>query len=324
MNLPTNMPTNPPTNPLTDLRTDTPTLQVFALNSLVPLFMSGADARTFLQGQLSNDLRKLTPEHALLASCNSARGRVQTVITLLERDDGIVALAPAAMARRLLTRLRSYVLRSKVAFVDEPAYVLAPLTAAQAAGIVDSPPQTPGNCVTRNTLSLLRWWSASERYLLLAPRAAVRASNDPEEDLRWRRADIAAGIAQVYPETHELFVAQMLNLDLLSGISFDKGCYTGQEIIARTHFRGTIKRRMLRFTASCAVPSPGTRVLQGDTHAGEVVDACAGSPGSGLGCELLAVVSLDQIGGALSLDGIGDSSLTPLGLPYVIPRAAAA
>ncbi len=103
-----------------------PTLQVSALNSLVPLVISGADARTFLQGQLSNDLRKLTPERALLASCNSARGRVQTVLTLLERDDGIVALTPTAMAKRLLTRLRTYVLRSKVAFVGGPEYLLAP------------------------------------------------------------------------------------------------------------------------------------------------------------------------------------------------------
>lgn len=140
----------------------------------------------------------------------------------------------------------------------------------------------------------------------------------------WRRADIAAGLPQVYPETHELFVAQMLNLDLLSGISFDKGCYTGQEIIARTHFRGTIKRRMLRFTAACAAPSPGTRVVHEGEHAGEVVDACAGSPDTGHGCELLAVVSLDRAPSALALDGIADSSLTPLGLPYVIPQAAAA
>jgi folate-binding protein YgfZ len=294
------------------------------LAGLTPVSIGGADARTFLQGQLSSDLRRLTPQHALLASCNSAQGRVQAVLTLIERDDGIVAVVPATVAKRLVTRLRGYVLRSKVTFVEESTHVLAPLTAAQAAGMVDVLPQTAGACITQGALSVMRWWSADERYLLLAPRTAVQATDDVAEDLRWRRADIAAGLPQVYPETHESFVAQMLNLDLLGGISFDKGCYTGQEIVARTHYRGTIKRRMLRFTADCAAPAPGTRVLQAGTHAGEVVDACAADPKAGRGCELLAVISVDRMDGALTLDGVADSALTRLDLPYAIPQAEAA
>jgi folate-binding protein YgfZ len=301
-----------------------PVPAVSALTDLTPVIIGGADARTFLQGQLSNDLRRLTPQHALLASCNSAQGRVQAVLTLIERDEGIIAVVPATMAKRLVTRLRGYVLRSRVNLVDEPTHVLAPLTAAQASGVVDALPQTPGACVTQGLLSLLRWWSTEERYLLVAPRTAVQATDDVAADLRWRRADIAAGLPQVYPETHESFVAQMLNLDLLGGISFDKGCYTGQEIVARTHYRGTIKRRMLRFTANCPAPAPGTRVLQAGTHAGEVVDACATDQAPGSGCELLAVISVDRMGGALALDGMAGSSLTRLELPYVIPQAEAA
>jgi folate-binding protein YgfZ len=295
-----------------------------SLVSLASVVIGGADARTFLQGQLSSDLRQLTPQRALLASCNSAQGRVQAVLTLLERDDGITAVVPASMAKRLVTRLRGYVLRSKVTFVDEPGQVLVPLTAAQAAGMVDALPQTPGACVTRGALSVLRWWSADERYLLIAPRDAVQVTDGTEEDLRWHRADIAAGLPQVHPQTHESFVAQMLNLDLLGGISFDKGCYTGQEIVARTHYRGTIKRRMLRFTADCEVPAPGTRVLHAGTHAGEVVDACTAAPESGHRCELLAVISLDHVDGALALDGIAGSALTRSNLPYDIPQARAA
>lgn len=295
-----------------------------SLLSLTSVVIGGADARTFLQGQLSNDLRHLTPQRALLASCNSAQGRVQAVVTLLGRDDGITAVVPASMAKRLVTRLRGYVLRSKVTFVDEPGQVLVPLTAAQAAGRVDALPQTPGACVTRDALSVLRWWSTDERYLLIAPRDAVQVTDGTEEDRRWHRADIAAGLPQVYPRTHESFVAQMLNLDLLGGISFDKGCYTGQEIVARTHYRGTIKRRMLRFTADCEVPAPGTRVLHAGTHAGEVVDACTAAPESGHRCELLAVISLDHVDGALTLDGIAGSALTRSNLPYAIPQARAA
>jgi folate-binding protein YgfZ len=292
-----------------------------SLVSLASVVIGGADARLFLQGQLSNDLRHLTPQRALLASCKSAQGRVQAVVTLLERDDGITAVVSASMAKRLVTRLRGYVLRSKVTFVDEPGQVLVPLTAARAAGMVDALPQAPGVCVTRDALTVLRWWSADERYLLIAPRDAAPVAGESDADLHWRCADIAAGLPHVYPQTHESFVAQMLNLDLLGAISFDKGCYTGQEIVARTHYRGTIKRRMLRFAADCEVPAPGTRVLHAGTHAGEVVDACMAAPESGHRCELLAVVSLDHVDGALTLDGMAGSALTRSKLPYDIPQA---
>jgi folate-binding Fe-S cluster repair protein YgfZ len=109
----------------------------------------------------------------------------------------------------------------------------------------------------------------------------------------------------------------MLNLDALRGISFDKGCYTGQEIIARTHYRGAIKRRMFKFAAACTAPAPGTRVVNGNAHAGEVVDAVSTAPG----CELLAVVNLDHATAALSLDGVPDSVLTRLTLPYSLETA---
>jgi tRNA-modifying protein YgfZ len=295
-----------------------------ALSSLTAVLITGADARTFLQGQLSCDLRRLAPQAALLGSCNSAQGRVQIVLTLVQRDDGIAVIVPATLATRLVTRLRGYVLRSKVQFPEEPALVLAPLTADQASGLVEALPQMPGTSVTRGSLSLMRWWSADERYLLIAPRESLPTHEAPETDLNWRRADIAAGLPQVYPETHESFVAQMLNLDLLGGISFDKGCYTGQEIVARTHYRGTIKRRMLRFAADCASPVPGTRIVHAGTHAGEVVDACAATAGSGHDCELLAVISMDHMHGALELDGMADSALTRLTLPYALPQAEAA
>jgi len=128
----------------------------------------------------------------------------------------------------------------------------------------------------------------------------------------WRLAGIRAGLPQVYPQTYESFVAQMLNLDLLGGIAFEKGCYTGQEIIARTHFRGAIKRRMFRFQCACPPPAPGTRVLAGEQHAGDVVDAAA----TGDGCELLAVVSLAQADAELELESNRGARIQKLPLPY--------
>jgi folate-binding protein YgfZ len=228
--------------------------------SLGALLVSGADARPFLQGQLSADVDALTPANAVLASCNSAQGRVQAVLWLVERSNGIALVLPASMAERTATRLRRYVLRSKVRI--------------EAASSAIELPQ-----------------------------------GHPYGEADWRLAGIRAGLPQVYPETYEAFVAQMLNLDLLGGVSFEKGCYTGQEIIARTHFRGAIKRRMFRFEYTGEPPTPGTRVRAGHQHAGDVVDAASG--------ELLAVINLAQHDAELKVENGGQ--LKKLPLPYVIP-----
>jgi folate-binding protein YgfZ len=231
--------------------------------TLGALRVSGADARSFLQGQLSADIDALAPARPLLASCNSAQGRVQAVVWLVERSDGIALLLPASVLERTALRLRKYVLRSKVA-IDQ----------------LQELPDLP----------------------------EAHAYREPD----WRLAGIRAGLPQVYPETHEAFVAQMLNLDLLGGVSFEKGCYTGQEIIARTHFRGAIKRRMFLFKSSSPPAVPGTRILAGDQHAGDVVDAAATQEGS----ELLAVITLAQQDAALELETNRGATLTKLPLPY--------
>jgi folate-binding protein YgfZ len=233
--------------------------------SLRAVRVSGADTRSFLQGQLSADIDALTPARPLLASCNSAQGRVQAVLWLVERSDDIALLLPASMVERTVTRLQKYVLRSKV------------------------------------------------RIEALAEEVELPASHAYRES-DWRLAGIRAGLPQVYPETHEAFVAQMLNLDLLGGVSFDKGCYTGQEIIARTHFRGAINRRMFRFASGNPPPVPGTRLLVGDQHAGDVVDAAATNAGS----ELLAVINLTQQDATLELESNRGATLTKLPLPYSV------
>jgi len=261
------------------------------LRALGTILVGGTDARTFLQGQLSADLASLTAEQALLASCNSAQGRVQGVMWVVEHRDGIVLVLPEAMVEPITARLRKYVLRSKV--------TIAPATARLCVTAID-PDAVPAGA------SCIRLPGHEDVLALTEGAAQV----DPARELRWQLEGIRAGLPQVYPATHEVFVAQMLNLDLLGGISFDKGCYTGQEIIARTHYRGAIKRRMLRFSAACPPPEPGTRILSGESHAGDVVDA-APTPD---GCELLAVIALAHAKDELRLsDG---SPLRKLDLPY--------
>ena len=284
---------------------------IAATTSPLPQFgticVTGTDARSFLQGQLSFDLDRLGPGQLQVACCNSAQGRVQAIVWLVERSDCLVLLLPASMVDTTIARLRKYVLRSKVK-IESGQERLAVYAGA--------PHFSPGQRlqhVEQGQVSLIAWPGAaddaSRTLMLAAPHAAATANGTADA---WHLQDIRAGLPQVYAPTHELFVAQMLNLDLLNGISFDKGCYTGQEIIARTHYRGSIKRRMFRFAARCPPPAPATRIVAGEVHAGDVVDAAQTAEG----CELLAVISLQQLDMALRLDGQPGGELQRLELPY--------
>lgn len=278
----------------------------FSLPHLGAIVVTGPDARTYLQGQLSFDMDTLTPSRMELASCNSSQGRVQALLWMIERPEAVVLILPIEMVDMTVARLRKYVLRSK-AKIESAAnrWVIGGSFTH-----LDAAPRTHRQ---QADLSLVAWPGSTGRTLLVAP-SDSSLRDDPSSQERWRLADIEAGLPQVYAPTHERFVAQMLNVDLLEGISFQKGCYTGQEIIARTHFRGTVKRRMLRFSASCPRPAPGTRVVGADgEHAGDVVDAA----GTSAGCELLAVVSLDRLGSPLH---VNEAALEQLTLPYELNR----
>lgn len=272
------------------------------------ILLSGADARSFLQGQLTADLDTLDPHRVLLAACNSPQGRVQAVLRIIERGDGIALILPGTMVETIAARLRKYVLRSKVKI--EPGAKSLALIGRDALPANVAPAGAHAHHEHAGT-SYIHLPGHEQILVLDAPAAS---SSDSAAHAQWHLDDIRAGLPQVYPQTHEAFVAQMLNLDLLDGISFEKGCYTGQEIIARTHFRGAIKRRMFRFTASCLPPAPGTRILAGEAHAGDVVDAAA----SGEGSELLAVVSLAHAQEQLRLELVPVVELKKEPLPYVI------
>jgi folate-binding protein YgfZ len=281
------------------------------MNLFTPILVTGADARSYLQGQLTCDIDKLTRNNALLACCNSAQGRVQAVFTLIERSDGIILLVVPEMADRTIARLRKYILRSKVTIEDAGTRLsISGLTASQLTQSGAARLDAVSTHQQSETGSVVRWHDAQvERYILIASSDVAGLPSLTRNE--WLLFDIRAGLPHIFPETHEAFVAQMLNLDLLSGISFEKGCYTGQEIIARTHFRGTIKRRMYRFVAATAPPAPGARLLVNGEHAGDVAYAAATDGG----CELLAVISLSHEETILTADQ-SSASFTRSSLPY--------
>ena len=135
--------------------------------------------------------------------------------------------------------------------------------------------------------------------------AADLGRDDGESLPAWQERQFAAGIADIRAAQSEEFTPHMLNLDLLDAISFEKGCYTGQEIVARTHYRGATRRRMLRYGSAVAA-APGDKLMLGERPVGEVVNV--------LGTEILAVAPLDNAAAGLTVNG---GSLEPLELPYL-------
>jgi folate-binding protein YgfZ len=280
--------------------------EITHLAQLGVIMVSGQDARSYLQGQLTADLDAFSPDQVQLTCCNSPQGRVQAVLCMIGRSDGIALLLPTTMIDSTIARLRKYVLRAKVKIEFAPHLQVgfAPRSALPELTLPHARSHHEAGGVSYFNLP------GHDAVMLLG---ALAANEQGQGEHLWKLTYLRAGLPQVYPETHEAFVAQMLNLDMLGGISFEKGCYTGQEIIARAHFRGAVKRRMFLFRSEGAPPTPGTRVLAGEQHAGDVVDAVATENG----CELLAVISLAQLNNELRVDGQANA-LTRLDLPYPV------
>ncbi len=264
--------------------------------------MSGADAVAFLQGQLSTDLDKLTPTAHQLSSWNNAKGRVVTLLRLFRRGDDIYMSLPGALMTTVLKRLGMYVLRSKVTLTDASSDMAclglmgdtAPALLAKA-GL--SAPE-PGALGTDGVVQVLRLHGETPHYELYgnptamaAPQSKLReaGAKTADED-QWALQKILAGEPTVHPETSEHFVAQMLGLDELGGIDYKKGCYIGQEVIARAHYRGGVKRHLVWAEAQGeAALKPGTELqAKGATESvAEVVDARRDAQGR---WQLLAVL----------------------------------
>jgi tRNA-modifying protein YgfZ len=304
------------------------------LPSLGVLRARGPDALSFLQGQLSNDLTRLAADRALLAGYHNPQGRVIALLRVLQlAADDLLAILPCELVGTVAQRLGKFVLRAKVRLTDESREwtISGCIEPSGAAAQTIAALPTAVNGVTRIGASLaLRVAQQPARWLLLSPAMqplALPGFSAGGAEL-WQRLAIAAGEPQVYAATTEAFVAQMLNLDALGAIAFDKGCYTGQEIIARAHYRGKVKRRLQRFLAAAAVRlAPGDDGELDDGRSFKVVDAAQRADG---GYEFLAVTTTLPAASGAEGSGAGASSRAPsaaapplgaqmLDLPYPLP-----
>ena len=307
------------------------------LTPLALLSISGADAGTFLQGQLSNDVTALTERTWQYTSYNSPAGRMLANFPLWRSGDdptGFRALLPGDIAPPVRERLARYVLRSKVTLVDESAAsarfgIGGPTAAAAIAAVFGSVPEP--RALVRSTATEILALSTT-RFVVIAPKdtaaplaASLQAHATPADDAVWRWLAIRAGVGIVTQATQDRFVPQMANLDALDGLSYQKGCYTGQEIVARTHYLGRLKERLFAYhaPASEALPEPGARVWSsafGDQPCGTVVSAAPSPLG---GFDLLAVLQIAAAAsGDVRLQPIGGAALEPFSLPYAIPEPA--
>ncbi|NWC07248.1 folate-binding protein YgfZ [Pseudomonas agarici] len=292
------------------------------------LAVRGADASKFLQGQLTCNLNYLSETQASLGARCTQKGRMQSSFRILLEGDGVLLAMASELLEPQLADLKKYAVFSKSKLTDESAgwvrFGLGQATRVLADLGVDLPEET--DAVARaNGLIAIR--VSTGRSELWVPAAQARdlqaqlAGSLPEADLNtWLLGQIRAGIGQVMPQTRELFIPQMLNLQAVGGVSFKKGCYTGQEIVARMQYLGKLKRRLYRLKLDAGqLPEPGTPLFSPahNSSIGEVVIAATAEES----IELLAVLQAEAAeAGTVHLGDVQGPALTLLDLPYQLDR----
>lgn len=304
------------------------------LSQLALLRVDGTDRDSFLQGQLSNDIRIVDATHAQLSAYCNPKGRMFAVFLVFKRDDALYLQLPSILAESVTRRLRMFVLRAKVKLEPAEADLLriglsGPNAAERVHQTLGHAPESPYDSFTANSVTAIRLPGPHPRFEIVAPaasmptlwkqlaKAATPVGNGP-----WAWLDIEAGLPTILPATSEEFVPQMANLELVGGVSFTKGCYPGQEIVARMHYLGRLKQRMHRgHVETQAAPQAGDKLYVrefGEQSAGMIVDA---QPSPDRGYDLLAVVQQElAANGEFHLGGISGPVVRLAPVPYPFPE----
>ncbi len=289
----------------------------------------GADAATFLQGQLTNDVLSLGPTSARLAGFCSAKGRLQaSFVVWRPADDEFLLACSRGLLAPTLKRLSMFVLRAQCKLSDASDEVALWGTAGADA---ESPTAEAATWLRRDrdgaTLIRLPDGAGVHRVLVAAPVGAgiALASTGTLTPAVWRWLEVQSGVVTIEAATVDRFVPQMVNFELVGGVDFQKGCYPGQEVVARSQYRGTTKRRTFLFESD-ALASPGQDVFVAGAAgepAGTVANA-APSP-DGPGSSALIELRLAVLGdGELRLGSVDGAVLRRAELPYPLALDAEA
>lgn len=292
------------------------------------LAVRGADAAKFLQGQLTCNLNYLSDTQASLGARCTQKGRMQSSFRILLQGDGVLLAMATELLEPQLADLKKYAVFSKSKLTDESAawarFGLANADHALASLGLELPAATDSVARSEQLIAIrvspgrTELWAPAEQAE--AVRSQLAAQLQTADLNEWLLGQVRAGIGQVMPQTRELFIPQMLNLQAVGGVSFKKGCYTGQEIVARMQYLGKLKRRLYRLSLNAAeLPEPGTPLFSPSHNSsiGEVVITAKADQM----VELLAVLQAEAAeSGDVHLGTLEGPALQLLDLPYQLDR----
>ena len=298
------------------------------LTDRVVVRVSGPGTHAFLQGQFSQHLDEVTADHSPRASASTPKGRAYCLTRLVRDGDSILLDLETELAEKTLDHLRKYLMlfRGTSAEILSSARIFGILGRSLAETLAGDPVSelaAPGDTLKLDQGFLVRVEDTADglcrHELWQLPESGSGLPPEGELPLTdWQATEIAAGVPHLSEATLEAFVPQMLNWQHLGGIHFRKGCYTGQEVIARMHFLGQLKKSLFRFRLDARQrPTPGTGVMSGDRAVGTVINATAFRDHH---CELLAVVRHDADRTSLTIEGQPAHHLRVLPLPYPVPE----
>jgi folate-binding protein YgfZ len=310
------------------------------LTDLGLIAVAGEDAATFLHNQLTNDVEHLGADDARLAGYCTPKGRLQATFLIWRSADTVYLQLPRAIQAPLQKRLSMFVLRAKAKLRDateeaatgavlglggaRAADVLASVVADHGGGALPDAPYRKTEGAFGAVIRLADAFGAPRFMWITAPETAIAALPALQSALAlggnqaWTLSQIHAGVPQVSLPTQEQFVPQMINFELINGVDFKKGCYPGQEIVARSQYLGKLKRRMALATLDDAAARAGDEVYSSDDPAqpsGMIVNAAPNGAG---GADALVEIKLAALEHEVRHGAPGGTLLRFKPLPYFV------
>lgn len=299
-----------------------------ALESLLIVRVTGPSARKFLHGQLSQSLDEVTESHSPRAAACNPKGRAYALTRLVRHGEDFLLALPRSLAETTIAHLKKYLMlfRGTTMEIMDDAQITGLIGQHPFGAEAEFPLNGPGATRILENHRLIRTQDTAEgtpRFELwrLGPLScdlenALNSTHQASE-ADWQATEIAAGVASLTSETQDAYIPQMLNWQHVDGIHFKKGCYTGQEVIARMHFLGQLKKSLFRLRAAelHTSPKPGQAILADNQPVGHIVNFSLWDDSS---AEFLAVLRHDAADKTLLLDAVPPVEVTLEDLPYTV------
>ena len=304
---------------------------LFDLSGRALIKVSGEDAESFLQNQLSNDIHNVTEtEHQASAWC-SPKGRIIATFQIFKRAECFYLSLSADLLEHVIKKLRMYVMMSKVTLEDVTESVIHFGYAGELQTLIESAPRASGQTIQLGNLSILRITGDTPRYEIFNVSAddideakklweQCKENSTTINSNGWDYLNILAGLPDISEASSEAWIPQMVNYIAVGGVDFKKGCYPGQEVVARLNYLGKTKRRMYHLQINTdQLPAIGDAIASdSDKAAGKILNVAI-NPDEKV--EVLAVMKIAEMDSKLHLSNNSDANISVLELPYSVNDA---